>query len=728
MPRVRKSTYRQPMTPKGIEGVEKGTLNWFDPEMFINFNTGALEQYLDEKNRKTSFDFKAWSWKWVIISIAVGALFAMVNQYVGLRVGMVVAGSWYMVYLLGMAAKLPPPTLNIAATASNGAAMICTGFVFTFPAIYILAYDKAEMVNGKFLIDSSGLNILLPIAIISVMISGVLGVMYFIIFRRIWLVEDPLPTPGFEAMVKLLDLSRASSAEATAQARTSVRQAFAWIGGTALFTFFRDFPLFKGDGSFNLMGGEISAMDWFAQRMGLFPKYYRFGDVIFTPEPAKWTFFAITLIPIQFGLGWFMKAKTAFLIFLGTAFTWFVVVPLAVWTHLPYFWANSGHTMDIAAMGIFHKFEAEGLLAGTYFEGIPISPAMAAYDVARVMAIGCILGGGMTALVKMLPVFKTVFKDVMGVAKGGDTSENKAVYIPGKGWYEWPAQHIWMVMGITLLIVWLVFSINGFNWLASLVFAILLVFLTFALGAIAVKVMGETGTEPVSATSFLVLLILMLTFRYVLPIVGVEMSWSSIIVLALVGTTVFGAAISMSGDVVMNFKIGLYCGNRPHDLVKALTLGLVPGAIISGVFAVIFSIGLAKGTLELAAPQAHAFTIFVKAIVSQKIQWSIFGFGFALGIFLELLIGMGTAFGLGMYLPLGIQIPMLVGGAARDIWEKRYLEPTAKRMNWGEEMKTFKIMGTYMMATGLMVGEAVLGTFVALWIVVPGLGEIFGGG
>ncbi len=172
MGRVRKSTYRQPITPKGIEGIEKGTLKWFDPEMFINFNTGAMEQYLDETNRKTGFETKAWSWKWVLISIAIGALFAMVNQYVGLKVGMVVAGSWYMVYLLGMAARLKPATLNIAATASNGAAMICVGFVFTFPAIYILALDPAEKVGGEFLINESALAPLLPIAIISVMISG----------------------------------------------------------------------------------------------------------------------------------------------------------------------------------------------------------------------------------------------------------------------------------------------------------------------------------------------------------------------------------------------------------------------------------------------------------------------------------------------------------------------------------------------------------------------------
>ena len=129
--------------------------------------------------------------------------------------------------------------------------------------------------------------------------------------------------------------------------------------------------------------------------------------------------------------------------------------------------------------------------------------------------------------------------------------------------------------------------------------------------------------------------------------------------------------------------------------------------------------GLAEGKLELAAPQAYAFTIFVKGIIAQAIQWRLFFAGMAIGIFLELLIGMGTAFGLGMYLPLGIQIPMLAGGAARDFWEKKWLEPKVKENNWGEEMKTFKLLGTYMMATGLMVGEAVMGTIVALWLVVP---------
>ena len=101
--KVRRSAYRQPVTADGLRKIETGELNWFDTEMFANFNTGVLEQYLDEKNRTESFKLSAWSWKKIFIAIFIGSLFALVNQYVGLKVGLVVAGSWYVMFLLGLA-------------------------------------------------------------------------------------------------------------------------------------------------------------------------------------------------------------------------------------------------------------------------------------------------------------------------------------------------------------------------------------------------------------------------------------------------------------------------------------------------------------------------------------------------------------------------------------------------------------------------------------------------
>jgi uncharacterized oligopeptide transporter (OPT) family protein len=68
---------------------------------------------------------------------------------------------------------------------------------------------------------------------------------------------------------------------------------------------------------------------------------------------------------------------------------------------------------------------------------------------------------------------------------------------------------------------------------------------------------------------------------------------------------------------------------------------------------------------------------------------------------------------------------MLFGGAARDAWEKYYLEPNAKRYDWSERKKSIKLLESYLMATGLIIGEALVGTIIAIYMVIP---LITGGG
>ena len=55
---VKRSAYRQPVTPSGLEAIENGTLTWLDQDMYNNLNTGVLEQYLEEKNLQESFEKK----------------------------------------------------------------------------------------------------------------------------------------------------------------------------------------------------------------------------------------------------------------------------------------------------------------------------------------------------------------------------------------------------------------------------------------------------------------------------------------------------------------------------------------------------------------------------------------------------------------------------------------------------------------------------------------------
>ncbi len=105
---VQKSAYRQPVTPEGLKAIEEGKLTWLDDEMYNNFNTGLLEQYLEEKNLQESFEVSHWNTPKVLYGIAIGAVFSGVTAYIGLKLGLAISAAWYIAYLLGMALKWSP--------------------------------------------------------------------------------------------------------------------------------------------------------------------------------------------------------------------------------------------------------------------------------------------------------------------------------------------------------------------------------------------------------------------------------------------------------------------------------------------------------------------------------------------------------------------------------------------------------------------------------------------
>ena len=579
---VEKSAYRQPVTASGLKAIENGTLTWLDEDMYNNLNTGVLEQYLEEKNLNESFEVSHWDTRKVLIGVLIGALFSGVTAYIGLKIGMAVSAAWYVAYLLGMALKWTPSEVNIATSATTGATHASTGFIFTFPAIFLLAYSESYRVGDGFLISSVDTVQLAFIGIIASMFAGFLGVMYFIIFRRVWLVEDPLPMPGFEATLKMLDIASDVSTGAADAARDSLKTVGIWTLLTMGFMFVIDYPIRWGK---KLAGAPSSIADWIAmtlsgQDWGLASVYterwihqpsrldngyapYNGITPYSASNPFSYTFLGIELSPTLLAIGWFMKFRVAFLVNLGSIVAWFFLVPLVVIQDVPVYDPSLGSYVNItdysdSSSSIFY----------------PTIQWKAFSSVVRTIAIGAILGGGMFGLVKMAPTFISIFGDI-SIAFTGERGDE---FIENKGWYEWPLTHIPIFMTISFFAMIITFLIGGFPLLPSAIFAIVLIFTTFLLGAIAVRVMGETGIEPVSGTSFIVLLMLLLIFLN--ADVGLDKEES--VLIALVGTTVFGSAISMSGTVVGDYKNSLYIGNRPYHISKGNIVGVVPGAILGG--------------------------------------------------------------------------------------------------------------------------------------------------
>ncbi|MBG17385.1 MAG: hypothetical protein CMB77_03415 [Euryarchaeota archaeon] len=732
---VRKSAYRQPPTPGGLQAMEEGRLTWLDDNMYNNLNTGVLEQYLEEKNLSEGFEISHWDTKKVLIGVAIGAIFSGVTAYIGLKIGLAISAAWYIAYLLGMALKWTPSEVNISTSATTGATHASTGFIFTFPAIFLLAQtgdSAAYLVGGEPLITNPNVWDLAFIGIIASMFAGFLGVMYFIIFRRVWLVEDPLPMPGFEAYLKLLDITCDVNTGAAERARDSLRTVGLWtlIGMGAMFVI--EYPLIWANerrlaladfiaellhaGNFGL--ASLYSHAELHQPTGITSEGISFGTTL-TPVGGTWNPFAHThiglgLSPSPWVIGWFMRLRVALLVNLGTVVAWFILVPMAVAFDVAVF---DNNVVDYVKLSTYSTLSIEQMRdpANAALISSHKLQMKAHAKVVKQVAIGAIVGGGLFGLLKMAPTFKTIFADI-AKAFGGEESEE---WVDGKGWYEWPLVQIPVFMGITAIAMIVIFTLGGFPIVASALFTLVLLFTTFLLGAIAVRVMGETGIEPVSGTSFIVLIMLMAIFLGFNEALG--LSQQQAILLGLVGTTVFGSAISMSGTVVADYKNSLYIGNRPYHISKGNIFGVVPGAVLGAGVAIFLSYLLANGTIDLLAPQANAFASFTIILAEGQGDLWLLGLGIALGVFAEWATGMGTSFGLGMYLPTTFTLPMIFGGGARDWWEEKRLKPRVDEAGGDEKLRALLLLGTFMIAAGLLTGEALFGTLSAVFSFVDTL-------
>jgi hypothetical protein len=530
--------------------------------------------------------------------------------------------------------------------------------------------------------------------------------------------------PGFEATLKMLDIASDVSAGSAEAARESLKTVGIWTVLTMGFMFVIDYPI---RWSRKVAGIPSSIADWFAmalsgEKWGLASIYTErwlhqpskledghapYGGI--TPyesgNPMSYTFLGIELSPTLFAIGWFMKFRAALLVNLGAILAWFWLIPLAVLQDVPVYDPELGIYINITDYG------------DTSSDPVyPIVQWKAFGSIVRTVAIGAILGGGLLGLLKMTPTFAGIFGEIAQAFTGEKGEE----FVDGKGWYEWPLYHIPIFMGISFVAITLIFVVGGYPLLPSLIFSVVLLSTTFLLGAIAVRVMGETGIEPVSGTSFIVLLMLLLVFLNI----DVGLSKEESVLMALVGTTVFGSAISMSGTVVGDYKNSLYIGNRPYHISKGNIMGVVPGAILGAGVAIFLSKLLAEGKIDLLAPQANAFAYFTTILAEGQGNWSALMMGMALGAFAEWATGMGTSFGLGMYLPTPATFPMLMGGAFRSWWEDRRLKPVIESIRAEEGSAAAEKRGaqmlllTFMIAAGALTGEAFYGVESAILAVV----------
>jgi uncharacterized oligopeptide transporter (OPT) family protein len=622
--------------------------------MWRGLNSGTLERQLDAQARAAGAAVP-WRWPRVALGVVVGLCFALVNQYVGLRTGLIVFGSWYVVFLAGLALRWAPAEINIAAVASSGANFIVGGYAYVLPALFLAGGNVSPP--------------LLAAAVAGTALAGILGSLAFAALRQAWIVEQPLPYPSFEQYVQLLALAQPQSLWRSRHARRTGLL----VGGGALaagaWTFARDVPLAGGQP----LLAALERGGWYSGSAGL-------------QQPlatAQLTWLNLALSPLLLAVGWFMRLRIALMVALGSAFAWLLAVPLAVLLDLP---------------------SAQGGLAALAAQGQP-SALLAFAGPVRALAAGAIVGGGLTALLRLAPRLRGAVRQSLRLRAA--PAEHGA--------YDWPPHHASAVGLALVALLTALLTLGGAPLLAALLLALLVVAGVVLLGAVAVKAAGETSLEPASAVGFLMAIALVLALQpFGLPVALVA-------TLAIVGTAVFQAGVTMMGNLLLDVKIALYVGNRPHDVMRAALLGIVPGAVLGGAIALLLGPALASGALDLPAPQAHAYAALLQATIGGRLPLALLALGAAFGAFVEWRSGFGTAFGLGMFLPLGIPGAFLLGAGLREAWERRWLAPRAAREGWDVGRRDLALADTYLLATGLMVGEALVGTAAALVLALGAL-------
>ena len=211
----------------------------------------------------------------------------------------------------------------------------------------------------------------------------------------------------------------------------------------------------------------------------------------------------------------------------------------------------------------------------------------------------------------------------------------------------------------TLLMVFAFFFLDVMNGsiLQSTVAVLLVAVISFLFTTVAANAIAIVGSNPVSGMTLMTLILASVIM------VAVGLKGSSGMVAALIMGGVVCTALSMAGGFITDLKIGYWLGSTPAKQQTWKFLGtLVSAATVAGVIMILDkTYGFTSG--ELAAPQANAMAAVIDPLMSGVgAPWLLYGIGAALALVLTLFKVPALPFALGMFIPLELNLPLLVGG------------------------------------------------------------------
>lgn len=400
-----------------------------------------------------------------------------------------------------------------------------------------------------------------------------------------------------------------------------------------------------------------------------------FGETI--AEKAKLVFKVNTGAAVL-GLGYIIGLKYAFIICLGSLAVWWLIVPgMALLFHDTVL--NQWDPTITTTVG-------------------QMAPEVIFKSYARSIGIGGIAMSGIIGIVKSWGIIKSAVglaaKEMKG--KGGNQSE----VLRTQRDISFKIIAFGSIATLIITFLFFYFGVMNFNLLHAVVGIILVTIIAFLFTTVAANAIAIVGSNPVSGMTLMTLILASVVM------VAVGLKGNAGMLAALLMGGVVCTALSMAGSFITDLKIGYWLGTTPKKQETWKFLGtIISAATVAGVMIVLDkTYGFNSG--KLAAPQANAMAAVIKPLMSgQGAPWVLYAIGAVIALVLDRCKIPALAFALGMFIPLELNIPLLVGGAINWYVTTRSKSETINKAR-GEK-------GT-LIASGFIAGGALMGVVSAL--------------
>lgn len=338
------------------------------------------------------------------------------------------------------------------------------------------------------------------------------------------------------------------------------------------------------------------------------------------------------------GLGYIVGLKYAFIICCGSFLVWLVIIPLMnlIWSGQVIDLMNSGITQTIGDMSADQIFK----------------------EYARHIGIGGIATAGIIGIIKSFGVIKSA----VGLAASEFTKKpGTKAEATERTDEDMPMKTIVFGIVIALLAIFAFFALGGVveNIWQALVGVLIVGIISFLFTTVAANAIAIVGSNPVSGMTLMTLIIASLI------LVAVGLKGNAGMAAALVIGGVVCTALSVAGSFVTDLKIGYWLGTTPKKQEIWKFAGVaVAAATVCGVMLVLNKTFGFTGDNALVAPQANAMAAVIQPLMNGGgAPWILYGIGALIAIILTMCKIPALAFALGMFIPIDLNLPLLIGGA-----------------------------------------------------------------